>query len=53
MNGTAVDGFTTVILLILMLGTFLMAGLGIIGEYLARIYDETKSRPRYIIKDKI
>ncbi len=47
--GTAVEGFTTVILLILIIGGFLMISLGIIGHYLARIYEEVKGRPRYII----
>ena len=46
----AVEGFTTVILLILIVGGFVMLSLGIIGHYLARIYEEVKGRPRYIIK---
>ena len=47
--GTSVEGFTTVILLILIIGGLLMVSLGIIGHYLARIYEEVKARPRYII----
>lgn len=47
--GTAVEGFTTVILLILIIGGFIMLSLGIIGHYIARIYEEVKGRPRYII----
>ncbi len=47
--GVAQPGFTTVILLLLIIGSFLMISLGIIGYYLARIYDEIKGRPRYII----
>ena len=47
--GTAIGGFTTVILLLLIIGSFLMISLGIIGYYIARIYDEIKGRPRYII----
>lgn len=50
MMGTAVEGFTTVILLILIIGGFIMISLGIIGHYLARIYEEVKGRPRYIIR---
>ena len=38
------------ILLILIVGGFIMLSLGIIGHYLARIYEEVKGRPRYIIK---
>lgn len=47
--GTAVEGFTTVILLLLIVGGFLMLSLGVIGHYIARIYEEVKGRPKYII----
>ncbi len=47
--GDAVEGFTTVILLLLLIGGSIMISLGIIGHYIARIYDEVKDRPRYII----
>lgn len=47
--GNAVEGFTTVILLVLIIGGFIMLSLGIIGHYIARIYEEVKGRPRYII----
>jgi dolichol-phosphate mannosyltransferase len=47
--GNSVEGFTTVILLVLIIGGFIMLSLGIVGHYLARIYDEVKGRPRYII----
>nr|WP_304579151.1 glycosyltransferase family 2 protein [uncultured Acetatifactor sp.] len=50
LSGTAVEGFTTVILLILVIGGFLMLSLGIIGHYIARIYEEVKGRPKYIIR---
>ena len=50
--GTAVEGFTTVILLLLVVGGCIMISLGIIGHYLARIYEEVKGRPRYIISYK-
>jgi len=50
LTGTAVEGFTTVILLVLIIGGFIMVSLGIIGHYLARIYEEVKGRPRYIIR---
>ncbi len=49
LSGTAVEGFTTVIFLILIIGGFLMLSLGIIGHYIARIYEEVKGRPRYIV----
>ena len=53
LTGRAVSGFATVILLQLITGSFLMISLGIIGEYLARIYEEVKGRPRYIVKEAI
>lgn len=49
--GAALPGFTTVILLQLIIGGFLMISLGIIGTYLARIYDEVKARPRYVVRE--
>jgi len=49
--GVAVSGFTTVILLELIIGSFLMISLGIIGEYLGRIYREVKGRPRYLVTE--
>ncbi len=52
-SGNAVEGFTTVILLILIMGSFILMGLGIIGYYIAKIYEEVKCRPRYIISRKI
>jgi glycosyltransferase involved in cell wall biosynthesis len=51
LSGMAVDGFTTVILLILVTGSVLMISLGLIGTYIARIFNEVKGRPRYIISD--
>lgn len=52
-TGEAVEGFTTVILLLLFLGSIMMISLGIIGYYIAKIYEEVKQRPRYIISKKI
>jgi glycosyltransferase involved in cell wall biosynthesis len=49
--GLALPGFTTVILLQLIVGGFLMISLGIIGTYVARIYDEVKARPRYVVRE--
>lgn len=50
--GIALGGFTTVILLLMFTGSILMISLGIIGYYIARIYDEIKGRPRYIISEQ-
>ena len=48
-SGAALGGFTTVILLLLFSSSIIMISLGIIGYYIARIYEELKGRPRYII----
>ena len=50
-NGQALEGFTTVILLLLLIGSALMVCLGILGYYIAKIYEEIKDRPRYIVSD--
>jgi glycosyltransferase involved in cell wall biosynthesis len=50
-RGGAVAGFPTVILLLLVMGTFVLLGLGVIGEYLARIHEEVRGRPRYLVQD--
>lgn len=52
-TGRAVSGFATVILLLLFIGSLLMISLGIMGEYIARIYEEVKNRPRYVIAEQI
>lgn len=49
---TALDGFTTVIVVMLFLGSIIMISLGCIGYYIAKIYDEIKDRPRYIISQR-
>jgi glycosyltransferase involved in cell wall biosynthesis len=52
MGGGSVAGFPTVILLLLVMGTFVLIGLGVIGEYLARIHEEVRGRPRYLVQDR-
>lgn len=51
--GFAITGFSTVIVILLLTGSILMFALGIIGEYLANVYVEAKSRPRYIVKSHL
>ncbi len=53
LTGGAVTGFTTVIVLQLFIGSMVMIGLGILGIYISRIYDEVKGRPRYVIADEL
>jgi polyisoprenyl-phosphate glycosyltransferase len=51
--GLAFPGFTTVIILELLIGGVLMVSLGIIGTYIAQIYQEVKYRPRYVIAEAL
>lgn len=46
----AQTGFTTLVTLVLFLGGVQLIGIGVLGEYLARVYDEVKQRPPYIVK---
>jgi dolichol-phosphate mannosyltransferase len=46
-----VPGFTTLILAILFFSGIQLSSIGIIGEYLGRLYQESKSRPAYVIKE--
>ena len=50
LSGRSLEGFTTVILLILFIGGGILLGLGIIGGYISAIYQEVKHRPRYVIR---
>ncbi len=50
--GVALGGFTTMIILLVFIGGIITISLGIIGYYIARIYDEIKGRPRYIISER-
>lgn len=52
LRGLAIGGFTTVILLLLIIGSCLMISLGMIGMYIARIYNEVKARPRFIVSEE-
>jgi len=49
-QGRAVSGFATTIITLLIIGSVIMISLGIIGEYIAKIYDEIKARPPYLIE---
>jgi polyisoprenyl-phosphate glycosyltransferase len=52
-SGSAVSGFATVILLTLLIGSILMISLGIIGTYIARIFEEVKKRPMYVVEETL
>lgn len=49
--GIAPEGFTTVIIIQLFIGSIIMMSLGIIGYYISKIYEEVKERPRYIVAE--
>ena len=49
-RGTAVTGFTTVILAVLGLGGLILLSLGVIAIYLAQMYEEQKARPVYLVR---
>lgn len=51
--GIAIPGYATIVVLILLLGGLQLAALGIIGEYLARTYVQTKHRPIYVAREII
>jgi dolichol-phosphate mannosyltransferase len=47
---TAPTGYTTLVTLVLFLGGVQLIGIGVLGEYLARVYDEVKQRPPYLVR---
>lgn len=49
---SAFTGFTTLVTLVLFLGGVQLVAIGILGEYLGRIYDEVKQRPHFIVRPK-
>ncbi|RPI82147.1 MAG: glycosyltransferase [Nitrosopumilales archaeon] len=53
MTGTTLGGFPTVIILQLFIGGIIIFSITLIGAYIAKIYDEVKSRPKYIIKERL
>ena len=53
MTGTAIAGWTSLMLVVVVLGAIQMFVLGMIGEYLGRLYQQSKNRPLYIVADVI
>lgn len=52
-TGNTVDGWTFLVISIWFIGGLQMISIGIIGEYIGKIYSETKKRPRYIIEETL
>lgn len=51
--GRSIEGIPTVIIITIFIGSIIMISLGIIGYYIARIYEEIKGRPKYIISSTV
>jgi len=51
-HGRAVSGFATTILTLLIIGSFIMISLGVMGEYIAKIYEEVKARPSFLVEER-
>jgi dolichol-phosphate mannosyltransferase len=47
------SGFTTIILCVLFLGGVQLITIGILGEYVGRIYEEVKQRPLYVVRETV
>ena len=52
-NGNTVEGWASVTIAIFFLGGVQMLSLGIIGEYVGKIYMESKNRPKYFVDEKV
>jgi dolichol-phosphate mannosyltransferase len=50
--GAYQSGFATITLIVLLLGGIQLIAIGILGEYLGRIYDEVKHRPLYVVRER-
>lgn len=53
LTGNTVDGWTFIIISLWLLGGIQMISVGIVGEYVGKIYSETKARPRFIIEENL
>jgi hypothetical protein len=51
--GSYLPGFGTITIAVLLLGGIQLIAIGIIGEYVSRIYDEVKGRPLYLVRSRL
>ena len=51
--GIDIPGYASLLVVMLFLGCLPLIGIGVLGEYLGRIYIETKNRPNYIIRQEL
>jgi dolichol-phosphate mannosyltransferase len=47
--GKTVQGWTSVIVIVTFVGAVQLVSIGIVGEYIARVYEQTRGVPRYVI----
>jgi glycosyltransferase involved in cell wall biosynthesis len=52
-RGVDVPGYASLMVVVLFLGGLQLLSLGIIGEYLGRVYEEVKARPLYVVRQRI
>ena len=51
--GVDVPGYASIVVLVLFLGGLQLMSLGILGEYMSKVYDQVKGRPIYILKEHL
>ena len=51
--GNAISGWSSIVVSIWFLGGVQLVAIGVVGEYIGKIYKEAKQRPKYFIKDKL
>jgi glycosyltransferase involved in cell wall biosynthesis len=52
-GGTPIEGWTSTVVIVLFLGGVQLLSLGVIGEYIGRIFEEVKHRPHYVVRERV
>jgi glycosyltransferase involved in cell wall biosynthesis len=53
LGNQTIEGWVSTVVIMLFLGGIQLLSLGVIGEYVGRIFEEVKLRPRYIVRDQL